>query len=44
LGPKIAKAGIGQLAFDRALERIRNCAKLKAAKSGEIGTTVAAYR
>ena len=42
LGPAVAKAGVGQLALDRAIERIRNCARLKVAKADEIGKTLAA--
>jgi hypothetical protein len=42
LGPAVAKAGVGQLALDRAIERIRNCARLKVAKAEEIARTLTA--
>ena len=42
LGPKIMKAKVGVLEYQRTLERIRNCAALKDAKGAEIASAIAA--
>jgi hypothetical protein len=42
LAPAIARAGTGELEFRRTLERVRNCAALKQAKSAEIAAALAA--
>lgn len=36
LGPKVAAINVGALAFSRTLERIRNCARVKEARTDEI--------
>ena len=40
LGPKVAKANIGMLEFQRTIERIRNCGVLKQAKSAELAAAL----
>ena len=40
LGPKVKKAGVGLLEFERTVERIRNCGILKKAKTAEVGAAM----
>ncbi len=40
IGPVVRKANVGLLAYQRALESIRLCGTLKAAKSGEIAAAI----
>ncbi|MBR0551238.1 M1 family metallopeptidase [Stakelama marina] len=37
LRPRIKEAGVGELGFNRTLERIRACARIKSARSDEVG-------
>jgi aminopeptidase N len=44
LGPTVARLNTGVLEYQRTLERIRNCAILKQAKSAELAAALAAAR
>ena len=44
LGPKIAASGTGELAFQRTLEQIRNCAKLRDARATEVSAALIAAK
>lgn len=42
LGPKVRKLGVGVLDFERAVETVRRCGDLKAARSAELGAALKA--